>query len=94
MAMGKQAPKSHDGAPRGGFWMSKAFLVCLGFLAVAVFFLWSEPRAHILGAAFWLLLLACPLLHMFMHGGHGGHGGHGHHKDAGREPRPDGDSYD
>jgi hypothetical protein len=24
-----------------------------------------------------LFLLACPLLHLFMHGGHGGHGGHG-----------------
>jgi hypothetical protein len=24
-------------------------------------------------------LAACPLLHMFMHGGHGGHGGHGRH---------------
>jgi hypothetical protein len=23
-----------------------------------------------------LLILACPLLHMFMHGGHGGHGDH------------------
>jgi hypothetical protein len=26
--------------------------------------------------------LACPLLHMFMHGGHGGHGGHVHRKEA------------
>jgi hypothetical protein len=23
----------------------------------------------------WLPLLACPLMHMFMHHGHGGHGG-------------------
>jgi len=23
-----------------------------------------------------LFLLACPLMHMFMHRGHGGHGGH------------------
>jgi hypothetical protein len=22
----------------------------------------------------WLILLACPLMHIFMHGGHGGHG--------------------
>jgi hypothetical protein len=29
-------------------------------------------------------LLACPLMHLFMHGGHGGHGGHeGHRGDAG-----------
>jgi hypothetical protein len=24
----------------------------------------------------WLLLAACPLMHLFMHGGHGGHGDH------------------
>ena len=91
MAMGKPALKSREGSPPGGFWTSKAFLVCLGFLAVAVFFLWSEHRAHILGAAFWLLLLACPLLHMFMHGGHGAHGGHDRHQHAVRDPRPEGD---
>jgi hypothetical protein len=29
------------------------------------------------------LLLACPFMHMFMHGGHGGHGGgHGHQADG------------
>ncbi len=94
MAMDKQPPKPREEPPPGSFWTSKAFLVCLGFLVIGIVLLWSEHRAHILGAAILLLLLACPLLHIFMHGGHGGHGGHGHHKDAGREPRPDGDSYD
>jgi hypothetical protein len=28
----------------------------------------------------WLPLLACPLMHLFMHGGHG-HGGHQHDGD-------------
>jgi hypothetical protein len=32
----------------------------------------------------WLLILACPLMHVFMHGGHGGHGGHGEHRDPGQ----------
>ena len=27
--------------------------------------------------AFGLLVLCCPLMMLFMHGGHGGHGGHG-----------------
>ncbi|MBY0438851.1 MAG: DUF2933 domain-containing protein, partial [Burkholderiales bacterium] len=32
-----------------------------------------------------LLLLACPLMHIFMHRGHGGHGGgHGDHSDGQR----------
>ena len=46
--------------------------LCL-FLAIAVFFLWQEHRAHLLGALPWLLLLACPLMHKLMHRRHGGH---------------------
>jgi hypothetical protein len=41
------------------------------FAAIALFFLWQEHRAHILGALPYLLLLACPLIHFFMHRGHG-----------------------
>lgn len=41
------------------------------FLAIGAFFLWEEHRAHLLGALPYLLLLACPLMHLFMHHGHG-----------------------
>lgn len=58
------------------WWRSKTGLVLLGFLAVAAFFLLTEHTAHTFGALPWLLFLACPLMHLFMHGGHG-HGGHG-----------------
>ena len=58
----------------GSFLTSRFGLVLLGFLVIAGALLFSEHRAHILGASLWLVLLACPLLHMFMHGGHGGHG--------------------
>ena len=44
------------------------------FAVIAAFYLLSEHRAHLLGALPFLLLLACPLMHLFMHGGHGGHG--------------------
>ncbi|HJV93949.1 MAG TPA: DUF2933 domain-containing protein [Azonexus sp.] len=47
------------------------------FAAVALFYLWSEHRAHLFGVLPYLLLLACPLMHFFMHGGHGRHRGHG-----------------
>ena len=48
------------------------------FLAIAIFFLWQEHRAHILGALPYVLLLLCPLTHYLMHRGHGsGHSGHG-----------------
>jgi len=44
---------------------------CL-FLAIALFFLWEEHKAHILGALPYALLLLCPIIHLFMHRGHGG----------------------
>jgi hypothetical protein len=43
------------------------------FGAVAAYFLLSEHRAHFLGALPYLLVLACPLMHVFMHHGHGAH---------------------
>ena len=56
---------------------SRSGLVLLEFLAIAAFFVLTEHTAHALGALPYLLLLACPLLHL-LHGGHGrGHGGHG-----------------
>ena len=42
------------------------------FLAVAGFYLITEHTIHVLGALPFLLLLSCPLMHLFMHHGHGG----------------------
>lgn len=56
--------------------------VFLGFAAVAAFFFFTEHRAHVLGLLPWLLLAACPLMHVFMHGGHGHR--HGPDGDSGR----------
>jgi hypothetical protein len=47
--------------------------VLIGFLAIAAFFLWTEHRAHLLGILPFLLLLACPLMHLFHHRHHGQH---------------------
>jgi hypothetical protein len=44
------------------------------FLAIAIFLLWDEHKAHLLGALPWVLVALCPILHLLMHGGHGGHG--------------------
>jgi hypothetical protein len=58
------------------FLATPAGIALCAFLAIAGYFLWTEHRAHVLGALPWLLLLACPLLHLFMHrGGHGDHHG-------------------
>jgi hypothetical protein len=56
------------------------------FLAIAVFFLWEEHRAHLLGALPFVLLLACPIIHVFMHRGHGHEGG-SHTENGGRGQR-------
>ncbi len=58
-----------------GWIKSRTGLAFIGFAVIAAFFLWEEHKAHILGILPFALLLLCPLLHMFMHGGHGGHGG-------------------
>ena len=75
--MPAQEQSHHDASsPQGSFWTSRTFFVTLAFLAIAVFLLLSEHKAHFLGALpLLLLVVACPLLHMFMHGGHGNHTG-------------------
>lgn len=49
--------------------------ILAGFLLIAAYFLWTEHRAHVTSALPYLLLLACPLLHLFHGRGHG-HDGH------------------
>jgi hypothetical protein len=61
----------------GGWFRSRTGPVLLVFLAIAAFFLVTEHRAHALSALPFLLLLLCPLLHLFLHRRHGGHAGHG-----------------
>ena len=76
------ATSTHDAAPPG-FWGSRYAIGLLVLGGIATYFLLSEHRAHFIGALPFLLLLACPLMHVFMHNGHGGHGGgHAGHRDA------------
>ena len=72
-------------------------LVLIGFIGIAAFFLITEHRAHLYGFLPFAFLLACSLLHMFMHGKHGGHahdapdvtrGGASHEHDAKKENTP------
>jgi Protein of unknown function (DUF2933) len=54
-----------------GWLGSRRSLVLIAFLAIVGFLLFTEQRAHLFGILPYLLLLACPLMHMFMHGSHG-----------------------
>ena len=69
------AHSQNDSEPKA-FWSSRYAIGLLVMGAVAAYFLLSEHRAHFFGALPFLLLLACPLMHVFMHRGHGGHAGH------------------
>lgn len=50
-------------------------LAFLGFALIAAYFLFTEHRAHLLGGLPYLLLLLCPIMHLFHHHGHGHHHG-------------------
>jgi hypothetical protein len=63
----------HDSEP-AIFWRSRYAIGLIVMGIIAAYFLLSEHRAHFFGALPFLLLLACPLMHVFMHRGHGGHG--------------------
>jgi hypothetical protein len=63
------------------WWRLSSRIVFIGFLAVSAFFLIGEHRAHVLGWLPFLLVLVCPLMHLFH-----GHGGH-HERSGTWEPR-------
>jgi hypothetical protein len=76
---------SPDSGGKWGFRSRLAFAVLGG---IALVFLLLEHRIHFLGALPYLLLLACPLMHLFHHGGHGHGAGHGHHEHRLPERQP------
>ena len=68
----------HDAEPKP-FWRSRYAIGYLVFGGIALYYLLTEHRTHFIGALPYLILLACPLMHLFMHHGHGHHhGGHAH----------------
>ncbi|MFC7781331.1 DUF2933 domain-containing protein [Legionella taurinensis] len=81
-------PKHHPKPPKPQketrFWSSPSGMVAIIIIGIIGYFLIVEHGAHIasfLGASpFLLLVLLCPLMHLFMHGGHGGHREDHHHK--------------
>ena len=51
-------------------------MTAVALVSAGLFWLLREHWGHALGLAPYLLFLACPILHFFMHRGHGhGHGG-------------------
>lgn len=57
------------------FWRTPAGIAFTVFATVAALYLLFEHWLHLLGALPWLLLLLCPVMHVFLHKGHHGPGG-------------------
>lgn len=60
------------------FWLTPAGFAAAGLIGVALYFLLMEHREHVVSYLPYLLVLACPLMHLFMHGSHRKH----HEKNA------------
>ena len=74
----------HEG--NGKSWLfSRTSIVTVCVLAILGFLIYEGHGAHLLGFAPYLLLLACPLMHIFMHGGHNHH----HEDSQGKETDKD-----
>ncbi len=70
--------RQHEPPPP--FWKSPAGLAWVVAAVVGGFYLFTEHQAHLYGWLPYLVLAACPLMHLFMHRGHH-HGGDHHHRD-------------
>jgi hypothetical protein len=58
-------------------WFRTPYGVCLLLTtALAALYLTVAHMVHVLGALPYLLILLCPILHLFMHSSHGHHGDH------------------
>ncbi len=61
-------PEEHE--PKVSFWKTPGGITLIFFLVVGGYFLVREHWAHIGSNWIWLVLLACVVMHIFMHGGH------------------------
>lgn len=65
----------HEQPSESRNWLrSRGNILLLLVLGIVGFLLFTDHRAHVFGILPYLLLLACPFMHMFMHRGHGKHG--------------------
>jgi hypothetical protein len=62
-----------EAGARSAWWRARTGIAAIGFAPVAAFHVLREHRGHAFGALPGLLLLACPLMHLFMHHGRGRH---------------------
>ncbi|MBT9463451.1 DUF2933 domain-containing protein [Hydrogenophaga sp.] len=76
---------SNNESSEPSFWRRPAGMALTTVALIAGFYLLREHWGHVLGYWPYLLLLACPLMHLMHRNGHGAHGRHSH--DFGRTQR-------
>jgi hypothetical protein len=59
-------------ATTAGFWRSRNGLAFIIFAVVVAAYMLFSHTAHVFQWLPFGLILLCPLMHIFMHGGHGG----------------------
>ena len=65
--MQAEPPQPTGMSRRTKLWLATSVLLVL---AAACYWLGVEHQSHVFKALFWMLILACPLMHLFGHGGH------------------------
>ena len=70
------------------FWASSKGFVALLFIASASYFLIIEHREHLFEWLPFLIILLCPVMHLFMQHGHEGHSNHSDTNMADRDASP------
>lgn len=73
-------PRTAGHNTKGPAWKTTAIMVAIIIAALLL----REHWDHIVGKWAYLLLLICPAMHFFMHGGHG-HGNHAEHNGESHE---------
>ena len=65
---------------KSNFWFSNKGIAALLLIGTVIYFLVIEHGVHLFPYLPFLILLLCPLMHVFMHGGHGNHDNHDEHE--------------
>ena len=73
------AHQDHPSSPSESLLQRRPLAIAVIMVAlIGVFYMLREHWGHVAGYWPYLLLLACPVMHLFHgHGHHGGHAGHG-----------------
>lgn len=71
MDMKNNKHQSNNAEEQKSWWFSTQGIIAILFIAIIGFYVITEHTAHFFGILPFLLILLCPLMHLFMH--HGSH---------------------